>query len=77
MVKMGWSGEYTGIPKGKLIVGALALTYLISPVDLIPDVLPFIGFIDDAALLIWLVKQANEEVEKFEKWEKQHGMSHA
>ena len=77
MVKMGWSGEYTGIPKGRLVMGGLALAYLVAPVDIIPDALPFIGFMDDAALLIWLVKQANDEVEKFEQWEQQHGMNPA
>ena len=74
MVKMGLSGEYTGIPKGRLILGLIALAYLISPVDILPDALPFFGFLDDAAMLIWLVKAANEEVEKFEQWERTHSM---
>jgi uncharacterized membrane protein YkvA (DUF1232 family) len=77
MVKMGWNGEYTGIPKARLVMGGLALAYLVSPVDIIPDALPFIGFIDEAALLIWLVKQANDEVVKFEQWEQQHNLSPA
>jgi len=38
--------------KGAAIIGAIL--YLVSPVDLIPDVLPLIGFADDAALLLAL-----------------------
>jgi uncharacterized membrane protein YkvA (DUF1232 family) len=31
---------------------ALALIYLISPVDLIPDVIPIVGFLDDSMILM-------------------------
>jgi uncharacterized membrane protein YkvA (DUF1232 family) len=37
------------------IVGALG--YFISPVDLVPDFIPVIGFGDDLAVLVYLVKQ--------------------
>jgi uncharacterized membrane protein YkvA (DUF1232 family) len=36
---------------------AVAIAYLLSPIDLIPDFIPFIGHLDDliiAPLLIWL-----------------------
>ena len=36
------------------IVGALL--YLISPIDLIPDVIPVVGILDDAALLFALFR---------------------
>ncbi|MBX9853017.1 MAG: DUF1232 domain-containing protein [Cytophagaceae bacterium] len=74
MGKMTFSGEYDGIPKSKVILGFVAFAYLISPIDLLPDFLPFIGFVDDAALMIWFIKEAAEEVEKFEKWEGTHGV---
>jgi len=35
------------VPRGaKLALGAMAL-YLASPLDLIPDVIPFVGYLDD------------------------------
>lgn len=38
------------VPKvAKVALGALAL-YLASPVDLIPDVIPFLGYVDDLLL---------------------------
>ena len=73
MTKLTLSGEYTGIPKGQLIMGLAGLVYLISPVDIIPDVLPFFGFVDDAALMLWLVRNAAEQVERFEQWEQAQG----
>jgi uncharacterized membrane protein YkvA (DUF1232 family) len=36
-------------PPAKIALGAVAL-YLASPVDLIPDVIPFLGYLDDLLL---------------------------
>jgi uncharacterized membrane protein YkvA (DUF1232 family) len=74
MGRLSISGEYTGVPKGQVVLGFAALIYLISPIDLIPDFLPFIGFVDDAALMLWLIRNAAEEVEKFEQWEQARGI---
>lgn len=73
MAKLTLSGEYTGIPKGQLIIGLAATAYLLSPVDIIPDSLPFLGFADEFALMLWLVRNAAEQIDKFEKWESAQG----
>ncbi|MGB4268896.1 MAG: YkvA family protein [Spirochaetota bacterium] len=36
------------------IIIALALSYALSPVDLVPDFIPFIGYLDDAVILPFL-----------------------
>lgn len=45
---------------------ALAALYLVSPVDLLPDVLPFVGVVDDLILvplaLRWLLGKLPPEV---------------
>lgn len=44
-----------------------ALGYFILPIDLIPDAIPLLGFTDDAAVLIFIIKQLScidEEVKK-------------
>ncbi|GBF92388.1 hypothetical protein Rsub_05590 [Raphidocelis subcapitata] len=33
---------------------ALALAYILSPLDLIPDIMPLIGWVDDALVAVWL-----------------------
>jgi uncharacterized membrane protein YkvA (DUF1232 family) len=44
----------------------LVILYLVSPVDLIPDVLPFIGAIDDLVLvplaIRWMLKRLPADV---------------
>lgn len=45
------NGSYREIPYWLLISAVAAIIYLVSPLDLIPDFVPFAGFIDDAAVL--------------------------
>ncbi len=48
------------------IAGALA--YVVLPSDIIPDFLPGIGFIDDAFVISFVVKQLKKEIEKYKKF---------
>ena len=38
------------LPRAAKIALAAALVYLLSPIDLIPDVVPFVGYLDDMLL---------------------------
>ncbi len=49
------------------------LIYLVSPLDLIPDVLPLLGFVDDAAVLFWIVRQVRRDLDDFRAWEREWG----
>jgi len=39
------------LPRGVKIALAAAAVYLLSPLDLLPDVVPILGYLDDALLL--------------------------
>jgi uncharacterized membrane protein YkvA (DUF1232 family) len=43
----------------------LTLLYLFSPLDLIPDVIPVVGWLDDGAISLFFLKYFQEEVEKY------------
>ena len=44
------------------------LVYIVSPIDLIPDWIAFIGLLDEIILIIWLFENLYEELEKFQAW---------
>ena len=52
-----------------VILPALVLVYLISPLDFIPDWIPVIGVFDDIALLAFAMPMLIAEAEKFVAWE--------
>jgi uncharacterized membrane protein YkvA (DUF1232 family) len=48
-------------PSGKIVAMVIAVVYIVSPVDLIPEVfLPF-GIVDDATALTWLLFALGQE----------------
>jgi uncharacterized membrane protein YkvA (DUF1232 family) len=47
----------------------VAIIYFVSPIDLLPDWIPLGGFIDDAAVIGFVLKQINTDLEQFLKWE--------
>lgn len=70
LVKAYAKGDYREIKTQNLILIVAGLIYLVSPLDFVPDVLPFVGFTDDVALLVYIVNAISDEITKFEDWEK-------
>lgn len=51
---------YYSLPKlsfGDKVIAIGALGYFISPLDIIPDAIPVIGYLDDMSILAWAVKR--------------------
>ena len=59
------SGRYRQIPFGSIAAIAGALLYVLSPVDLIPDVIPGIGYMDDAGVIASCLKLVRLDLEKY------------
>lgn len=62
-------GRYKVVPWATLLKIIAALVYFVSPIDFIPDLLPIIGFADDIAVVLWVVKSCADDIEKFRAWE--------
>ena len=62
------NGTYTAIPKATMISVLAALLYFISPLDLVPDFLVGLGFLDDAVILGFVVKKVAKELDKYRSW---------
>ena len=67
LIKAYISGSYKKLPAVTLVKLVAVLIYFISPFDFIPDVLPFVGFADDLAIVVWVGKAIKEELDEFEK----------
>jgi uncharacterized membrane protein YkvA (DUF1232 family) len=63
-------GEYDG--RGRLTMLVLSGAYIISPIDLVPELaLLVLGLVDDAAVAVYFAGALMDETERFLAWEKE------
>lgn len=74
LVRRYVKGEYTDIPLTSILAIIGALIYFLSPIDLIPDFIPFFGLLDDAAVLTACLALVGSDVEEYTKWRKENGL---
>ena len=66
-----WSkGEYKNVSTKTIISIVATLLYFVNPIDLIPDLLPIIGFTDDTAILLYVLNLIGKEIDQFKDWER-------
>ncbi|MDR7666044.1 YkvA family protein [Methanosarcina sp. Z-7115] len=56
------------VPKKTVFVITFALLYLISPIDISPDIIPLIGFVDDVAVLAFAFSLIKDDLENYRAW---------
>ncbi len=63
----GIQGKYkiSPITLGTIAIGLL---YLISPIDLVLDFIPMIGFGDDVAVLVVIINSLSGELQEYKNW---------
>ena len=66
-------GENREISYNSVVAAAAALLYVVSPVDLLPDILPKHGFSDDAVVAAYCVRMIRKDLEKYQRWRDQKG----
>ncbi|WP_433390106.1 YkvA family protein [Micromonospora sp. KLBMP9576] len=68
MIRATTRGEYDGGLRLALMTAATA--YIVSPVDLLPEIpLAVFGLADDAVMVTWLAGSVLAETERFLEWE--------
>ena len=45
----------------------IALLYIVSPIDVIPDGIPFLGAVDDVLVAGYAMRQTSAELERYQK----------
>ena len=67
-----WAREYTDVPWKLIAAIGFAVAYLVSPIDVIPDFIPFVGFVDDAAVFALVISAFQAELDEYKEWKKTH-----
>jgi len=62
-------GEYKQVSNDDLMWIVAALNYLIDPFDLIPDITPLLGFVDDAMVVEFVTDKTRQTLDDFMTWE--------
>ncbi len=69
MIQAYSKGLYREAP-WKSMVGIVAgVIYFLMPIDLIPDFIPFTGFIDDFTVIMLISNAFQQDIEQFELWD--------
>ena len=69
LVRYYISGDYREVATSTIVSGLAVLLYVLSPIDLVPDFIPVLGFLDDLSLVSWWVGKFQDEIVKFRTWE--------
>lgn len=63
-------GRYRELSVSRVVLFVVALAYIVSPVDFVPELLlPFLGVADDVGVVVWLTAALLGETERFLNWE--------
>ena len=64
------SKRYTDYSLWALTKIVAVLLYVVNPLDLIPDVIFWAGWLDDMLAVAYIISLTTEELDKFQEWEK-------
>jgi uncharacterized membrane protein YkvA (DUF1232 family) len=64
--------DYRDVPWTTVVAAAAAVIYFVNPLDLIPDVVPGIGYVDDVTVVLFVLSAIRRDVDAFERWEEKH-----
>ncbi|WP_143151253.1 YkvA family protein, partial [Marinobacter nauticus] len=65
------AGRYRAIPWKSIAAIAGALLYVLNPIDLIPDIIFGIGFLDDAGIVALCLKLVESDLHRYAAWKAQ------
>ena len=68
LIKHYVEGKYTTVPYGTILAIMSALIYVLSPVDIIPDFIPFVGHLDDVAVIGLCLSMVKTDIEAYDEW---------
>ena len=68
LLKDWYMGNYRKIPFRMVASIAAAMLYLVSPLDIVPDWVPFGGLLDDALVLAAIFALSRRDLDAYAEW---------
>ena len=62
------NGSYRRVPFWTIAAIVAALLYVLSPIDLIPDFIPIIGYVDDALVVSACLAMVKQDLHAYRNW---------
>ena len=69
MITKSFTGEYSAFSNKTLLSLVLGLLYFVTPMDVVPDFIPLLGFSDDLSIIYFIIKNFKSDIEAFKVWE--------
>lgn len=69
LIRAHSEARYRDLSESTLTVIVAAIVYLVNPLDVIPDALPALGYLDDATVLALAVRRSRTALDRFMAWE--------
>lgn len=70
LVRDARRGEYREIPVWTVSAAGFTLLYVLNPFDMIPDTLPLLGMLDDAAVLSACLSLVEQDLRNYRNWKR-------
>jgi uncharacterized membrane protein YkvA (DUF1232 family) len=67
------NGRYKEIPWWMISSIGVALLYVLNPFDIIPDFIPFVGYVDDALIVGICINLIRKDLDKYRVWAQHRG----
>ena len=69
MIKKSFTGEYSSFSNKTLLSLVFGLLYFVTPMDVVPDFIPLLGFSDDLSIIYFILKNFKSDIKAFKVWE--------
>ena len=63
-----YRGGYRAVPHWAIAAVVFALLYVLNPFDIVPDVVPLLGFVDDAAVMGVCLSMIEQQLYEYKRW---------
>lgn len=72
MIRAYIKKQYTDVHLDTILFCIAAIIYVVNPLDIIPDTIPGIGLVDDAAAVGIVLQAAHKDLEEYKQWQISH-----